>query len=84
MFKEEDGKLPIEGLQVYDAVVMVQIIDKALRTGTIEGPELTYVAVTRDKLVTAIRTTTGTDIDGRSANDGVMKPVNVDSGLKTS
>jgi hypothetical protein len=81
MFTKENGELPVANLNVFDSVIMVQIIDKALHGGIIAGPEISCIAVTRSRLVAAIFTATNINYDAKAtdvpANTNPAEPLKV-------
>jgi hypothetical protein len=67
LLSEDEGLKPLDGLCVYDAIIMVQMIDKLLRGGLVTGREVGHVAVIRSKIVdAALRAGTNIEELGKS------------------
>ena len=69
MLTSEQGTMEIYGIHVYDGVVITQIIEKLLKSGAVSGKELLFVASLRSKVVAAIETATGVNIDTEITKD---------------
>lgn len=63
MLTEDQARTPIEGLNVYDAVIMTQMIEKLLQRGLVSGKELPHVASIRLKLNMAVKIAVAADLD---------------------
>lgn len=63
MLDQEQFHTKIEGVTVYDAVILSQIIEKALRGGLVTGKELNPVAVVRNNLHSYVQAAIGIDLD---------------------
>ena len=60
------GLLKLSDLNIYDGVVVLQIIEKLLRSGAVTGREIAHVASLRVKIAEAIKAASGQDIDNMS------------------
>jgi hypothetical protein len=63
MLTEEQGFAQVQGINVYDVVVVSQIIEKLLRGGLVTGKELGHVSALRGKLHKIVQSTIGIDLD---------------------
>jgi hypothetical protein len=63
MLTSEQGSADITGLNVFDGVVITQVIEKLLRSGNVTGKELLYLGSVRTKIITAIESAVGVNID---------------------
>lgn len=53
MIPEEEGFRTVDGVCVYDVVLIVQIIEKLLKAGAVSGREVAHVAGLRSRLIDA-------------------------------
>lgn len=67
MITKEQGITYVEGLTVYDVVIMTQMIEKLLRGGLVSGRELSHVTALRTKMIGLIIQCTGFDLDNPTA-----------------
>ncbi len=72
MVTQEQGSKLINGVNVYDVVLVTQIIEKLLRGGLITGKELGHVFAIRNKLLSLVKNDVGIDLDNpeKEENDG--------------
>lgn len=66
MLDTKKGLTGIDGLCVYDAIVITNIIDKLLKTGAVTGKEVGHVASLRAKATAAVQRAIGLDLDNPS------------------
>jgi len=59
------GTSPLGGLCVYDGIVVVQIIERLLRSGGVSGRELNHVAALRTKVAMSIKQACGVSVDDK-------------------
>lgn len=70
MVSEQEGYTTVDGLTVYDCIVITQIIDKLLKGGLVTGREVGHVALLRAKVIAAAEKVIGFNIDnGRVDQD---------------
>ena len=63
MLTQDQGLTLINGVNVYDVIVVSQIIEKLLRGGLVTGKELGHVSTLRAKLHNLVLQSSGIDID---------------------
>lgn len=63
LFTEEQQSKEVTGIRVGDAVVALQVIDRAFSRGVVSGQESTVVGGCRDALLKAIETSSGVNYD---------------------
>lgn len=63
MLTQEQGFTPVQGLNCYDVMVVLQIMEKALANGLVTGKEIGHVAALRMRLVNAAKQSIGVDLD---------------------
>ena len=63
MFTKEHMRLEIKGLEVQDALALLQVIRRLVKSGVIEDIELAAITLIRSKLVKQIQNATGVNYD---------------------
>ena len=63
MLTQDHLKLDVSGLCVQDAVVMLQLIRRLVKSGVMEEHELPTLSATRAKLVSAVELASGVNYD---------------------
>lgn len=63
MFKPADYELPLEGLNVRDAVIALQMIQRFVKSGCLDERELLPMGALRGSLVRSIEQATGINYD---------------------
>jgi hypothetical protein len=69
MITKEQGNTQVEGLTVYEVIIMVQMVEKLLRGGMVTGRELNHVNTLRGKMVGLVEQYTGFDLDNPNKGD---------------
>ena len=67
MFDEDQQKTPVRGVTVSDAVVAIQVIDRAFARGVINGNEAKIVADARTNLIAGVEKVTEVNYDKAQA-----------------
>lgn len=67
MVTQEQGFTVLPGINVYDAIVVSQLIEKLLRNGLVTGKELGHVASLRNKFHALVKQAVSVDIDNPPA-----------------
>ena len=63
MLDENQTSTPLNGLVVQDALMVIQVIRRIVKSGILEDQELLPLGILRQKITTAIKQTTGVDYD---------------------
>ena len=74
MFTKEHLNMQMKGLEVQDALTLLQVIRRLVKSGVMEDLELTPVSEIRSKLVKIVQDTTGVNYDVAFAQAMQMGP----------
>lgn len=69
-FAKDHLALNINGLQVADAIALLQLIRRLVKVGAMEDYELASLAMLRSKLAKAIQDATGVNYDAATIQNG--------------
>ena len=81
MFTKEHMKVEIKGLEVQDALALLQVIRRLVKSGVIEDIELAAITLIRSKLVKQIQNAAGVNDDRVIAQATQLRPARAGSKL---
>jgi hypothetical protein len=63
LLNEQEGFKNIDGVNTFDIIIIVQMIEKLLRHGLVSGAELAHVAALRGKIIALVEKQIGINLD---------------------